>query len=53
MGSWANGCIIKRIYLLLEFVSHDRADGLEKRQKNCGKISIARSEAIKIQCETD
>ena len=36
MGSWANGCILRRIHCLLESVSYLRANGLEKREKNEG-----------------
>ena len=49
--SWANGCVKKRIHWLLESVSYEWANGLDKRQKNWGKLRMARSEAIKIQCE--
>ena len=34
MGSRENGSIIKRIHCLLESVSYERVNGLEKRQKN-------------------
>ena len=46
MGSWANGCILRRIHHLLEYVSYQRSNGLEKRQKTWGKFSMARAEAI-------
>ena len=51
MGSWANGCVEKRIHYLLESVSYEWANRLDKRQKNWGKIRMDRSEAIKIQWE--
>ena len=37
VGSYANGCIIKRIHCLLESVSYEGANGIERRHIDCGK----------------